>query len=85
MQEGVLLSLQVVAGGEKRLQQLIDFLGEIDVYRSLRWFWPVVGDVIRVWLKLPLCADLLLLEVLRCLLRAEATEPLLNVFDQLPG
>ena len=32
MQEGVLLGLQVVAGGEKRLQHMIDFLGKIDVY-----------------------------------------------------
>src|ERR1700736_1187667 len=84
MQESVLLGLQVVTGGEKRLQQLIDFLREIDVYRSLRWCWPVVGHVIRVALELPLRADLLLLEVVRCLLRAEA-KPLLNDFDQLPG
>ena len=63
---------------------MIDFLGKIDVYRSFRWFWPVVGHVIRVGLKLPLCADLLLLEVLRCLLRAEV-KSLLNDFDQLPG
>jgi hypothetical protein len=32
MQESVLLGLQVVAGGEKGLQDLIDFLREIDVY-----------------------------------------------------
>src|SRR6516165_11318118 len=48
MQKGVLLGLQIVAGGQKRLQHLIDFLREIYVNRSLRWFWPVIGHVIRI-------------------------------------
>src|SRR6516165_8597962 len=57
MQESVLLALQIVTGGKKRLQHLVDFLREIDVYRSLPWFWPVIGHVIRVALEFSLRAN----------------------------